>query len=53
MTGGISQEQKCLLTQAFVKLPSKTVQEVIDEASEALGEKLRVVRFVRFEANEP
>ena len=50
--GGISQEQKCLLTQTFVKLPSQTVQEVIDEASGVLGEKIRVVRFVRFDTNE-
>jgi elongation factor Ts len=52
MVGSISQEQKCLLTQAFVKQPSKTVQMAINEASEVLGENLRVVRFVRFDTNE-
>jgi hypothetical protein len=35
-----------------VKQPGRTVQDVIDAASESLGEKLHVVRFVRFDTDE-
>ncbi len=42
----------CLLEQEFVKDNSKTVKEVINEAVLALGEKINVRRFVRFEMGE-
>lgn len=38
-----------LLTQPFVKNQSQTVQDVINEAIAALGEKIVVRRFARFE----
>ncbi len=42
----------CLLEQDFVKDTSKTVKEVINEAVLALGEKINVRRFVRYEMGE-
>lgn len=38
-----------LLSQPFVKDPTKTVQDVISEATAALGEKIAVGRFARLE----
>ena len=42
----------CLLEQEFVKDTSKTVKEVINEAILAIGEKINVRRFVRYEMGE-
>ena len=42
----------CLLEQEFVKDTSKTVNEVINEAILAIGEKINVRRFVRYEMGE-
>ena len=42
----------CLLEQEFVKDTSKTVKEVINEAVLAIGEKINVRRFVRYEMGE-
>ena len=42
----------CLLEQDFVKDPSKSVQQVINEAVLAIGEKITVRRFVRYEMGE-
>ncbi len=42
----------CLLEQDFVKDPSKTVKEVVNEAVLALGEKISIRRFVRYEMGE-
>ena len=42
----------CLLDQDFVKDSSKTVQEIINEAILAIGEKISVRRFVRYEMGE-
>lgn len=39
----------CLLSQPFIKDPSKTVQDVITEAIAKVGENIRVRRFARFE----
>lgn len=39
----------CLLSQPFIKEPSKTVQDVIAEAIAKVGENIRVRRFARFE----
>lgn len=42
----------CLLEQDFVKDPSKSVKEMINEAILAIGEKINVRRFVRYEMGE-
>lgn len=42
-------ETICLLMQPFIKDPSKTVQDVINEAIGKLGENIQVKRFARFE----
>jgi len=39
----------CLLSQPFIKDPTKTVQEVIAETVAKVGENIRVRRFARFE----
>ena len=38
----------CLLEQPFVKDPSKTINDLIVEASSVIGEKIGVKRFTRF-----
>ncbi len=45
-------EDFCLLEQPFVKDPSKTIGQMITEAIAAIGEKITVRRFVRFEMGE-
>jgi len=42
----------CLLCQTFVKDPSKTIKDVVTETSAAIGEKISVRRFVRFQLGE-
>jgi len=42
----------CLLDQPFVKDDAKTIQQLLDEASAALGEKVAVRRFVRYKLGE-
>jgi len=39
----------CLLSQPFIKEPTKTVQEVIVETITKVGENIKVRRFARFE----
>ncbi len=41
-----------LLEQPFVKDDSKTVQQMLDETSAAVGEKVAVRRFVRYKLGE-
>jgi elongation factor Ts len=41
-----------LLEQLFVKDDSKTVQQLLDETSAAVGEKVAVRRFVRYKLGE-
>jgi len=41
-----------LLDQPFVKEPEKTVQELVDEVSAKVGEKVAVRRFVRYKLGE-
>jgi elongation factor Ts len=41
-----------LLEQPFVKDDSKTVQQLLDETSAAVGEKVAVRRFVRYKLGE-
>jgi elongation factor Ts len=42
----------CLLDQPFVKDDAKTIRQLLDEASAALGEKVAVRRFVRYKLGE-
>jgi elongation factor Ts len=42
----------CLLEQAYVKDPDKTVNDVMNEAIAKLGENLTISRFVRFRLGE-
>ena len=42
----------CLMEQPFVKDPSKTITEIINEAVLSIGEKITVRRFVRYEMGE-
>ena len=45
-------KEVCLLEQPFVKDDSKNIQTLINEAVAAIGEKISVRRFVRFEMGE-
>lgn len=42
----------CLLDQAYVKDPSKTITQLQNEAISAIGEKISIRRFVRYEMGE-
>ena len=54
LTGMLSKffSQVCLLEQAFVKDPDKTVGQLVEETSKALGDTIAVTRFVRFALGE-
>lgn len=45
-------EEICLLDQKFVKDPSKSIKDLLTEATGTIGEKIVVRRFVRFEMGE-
>ena len=45
-------EDNVLLDQPFVKDDSKTVQQLLDEVSARVGEKVAVRRFVRYKLGE-
>jgi elongation factor Ts len=45
-------KQACLLEQAYVRDPDRTVKDLIAEHAAKIGENLRVRRFVRFEVGE-
>ncbi|MEI6498600.1 MAG: translation elongation factor Ts [bacterium] len=42
-------EENALMCQAFVKDPSKTIEELLNEKIAKIGEKLEIKRFARFE----
>ncbi|MGN0798651.1 MAG: translation elongation factor Ts [Christensenellales bacterium] len=42
----------CLMEQEFVKDPSKTISDLITEATLKIGEKITIRRFVRYEMGE-
>ncbi len=44
--------ENCLVDQAFIKDPDKTVQDVINETIATIGENIKVRRFVRYERGE-
>lgn len=43
--------EKTLLDQPFIKDPSKTIQVMLDEAVQKLGEKVEITRFTRYSIN--
>lgn len=45
-------EDVCLLDQPFVKDQSKTIKDILTEATLKIGEKISVRRFVRYELGE-
>ena len=45
-------EEVCLLTQPFVKDPSKTIKDIVNEAVLTIGEKISIRRFTRYEMGE-
>ncbi len=45
-------DENCLVCQKFVKDPSKTVEQLVVEATATIGEKISIRRFVRFEMGE-
>ena len=45
-------EETCLLQQAFVKDPDKTIEALTKEAIAKLGENIAIKRFVRFQLGE-
>ncbi len=42
----------CLVDQAFIKNPDQTVSNLVEATGKALGEKLEIRRFVRFNVGE-
>jgi elongation factor Ts len=45
-------EELALLTQPFIKDPSKTIQDLVNEAVTATGERIEIRRFTRYELGE-
>ncbi len=45
-------KEVCLLDQAFVKDPDKSIQDLQTEVGSKIGEKISVRRFVRYEVGE-
>jgi elongation factor Ts len=48
----IEPEAACLLLQAYIKDPDKTIQDIIVETIAKVGENIKVSRFARFELGE-
>ena len=42
----------CLVHQTYVKDPSKTIKDIVTEATATIGEKIAIRRFVRYELGE-
>lgn len=49
---GANPEAVCLLLQPYIKDPSKTIRDVVNEAIGRMGENIRVKRFARFALGE-
>ena len=45
-------KEVCLLEQEFVKDPSKTISQLVGDATNKIGEKISIRRFVRFQMGE-
>ena len=48
----VDPQQACMMQQAFIKDPSRTVQDLVNEMVGKLGENVRVRRFTRFSLGE-
>jgi elongation factor Ts len=48
----VDPQQACIMQQPFIKDPSQTVQDLVNEAIGKLGENVRVRRFARFSLGE-
>jgi elongation factor Ts len=46
------EDPEALLSQPFVKEPEKTVGEYLNEVAGSLGDRIDIVRFVRYETDE-
>ncbi|MBQ9790287.1 MAG: translation elongation factor Ts [Clostridia bacterium] len=45
-------KEVCLLEQEFVKEPSKTISQLVSDATIKIGEKISVRRFIRYQMGE-
>ena len=45
-------DENCLLCQKYVKDPSRTIEQLVIEATAQIGEKISIRRFARFEMGE-
>ena len=45
----VDPKEACLLSQPYIKDPTKTVKDIITEVIAKVGENIRVRRFVRYE----
>lgn len=45
-------EEVCLMEQAFIKDPDKTIDQMLNEKISQIGENISIRRFVRFELGE-
>ncbi len=45
-------QEVCLVEQFFVKDPSKTIRQIVNEATVKIGEKISIRRFIRYEMGE-
>ncbi len=54
LTGRIEKfyKEHCLLEQAFVKDPEKSIQDLVNEKISKIGENISIRRFVRYEVGE-
>ena len=48
----VDPQQACIMQQPFIKDPSRTVQDLVNEMVGKLGENVRVRRFARFSLGE-
>ncbi len=48
----VDPQQACIMQQPFIKDPSQTIQDLVNEAISKLGENVRVRRFARFSLGE-
>ncbi len=48
----IEAQAACLLLQPYIKNPSMTIQDIIDETIAKVGENIKIARFARFELGE-
>lgn len=48
----VNPQEDCLLQQAFIRDPSRTIEDLLKETVGKLGENIRVRRFTRFALGE-